>query len=185
MIRNFAIIAHIDSGKTTLTDRFLEATGTVSPRDWHDRLLDANPIEQERGVTIKLAPVTMNYQLDARRYTLNLIDTPGHVDFAHEVNRSLAACEGAILLIDATQGIQAQTLAHYHQAKRLELTIIPVINKIDVVTADIEGTKQQVHDILDFDIDSILLVSAKTGAGIPELLETIINKVPAPKSQIP
>src|SRR3990172_7385887 len=148
-----------------------------------DQILDSNPIERERGITIKLAPVRMRYTLYHIPYTLNLIDTPGHVDFSYEVNRSLAACEGAILLVDATQGVQAQTLAHYNQAKKLSLTIIPVINKIDVVTADIEGTKQQVHDILDFDIDSILLVSAKTGAGIPELLETIINKVPAPGFQ--
>lgn len=182
-IRNFAIIAHVDHGKSTLADRMLELTGTVSKREMQDQLLDSNPIERERGITIKLAPVRMRYTLYDIPYTLNLIDTPGHVDFSYEVNRSLAACEGAILLVDATQGVQAQTLAHYNQAKKLSLTIIPVINKIDVVTADIEGTKQQVHDILDFDIDSILLVSAKTGAGIPELLETIINKVPAPGFQ--
>ena len=180
-IRNFAIIAHVDHGKSTLADRMLELTGTVSKREMQDQLLDSNPIERERGITIKLAPVRMIFQ----NYILNLIDTPGHVDFSYEVNRSLAACEGAILLVDATQGVQAQTLAHYQQAKKLGLTIIPVINKIDVASADIEGTKQQVHDILDFDINSILLVSAKTGTGVPELLQVIIQQIPSPKSQIP
>ena len=180
-IRNFAIIAHVDHGKSTLADRMLELTGTVSKREMQDQLLDSNPIERERGITIKLAPVRMIFQ----NYILNLIDTPGHVDFSYEVNRSLAACEGAILLVDATQGVQAQTLAHYQQAKKLSLTIIPVINKIDVASADIEGTKQQVHDILDFDINSILLVSAKTGTGVPELLQVIIQQIPSPKSQIP
>src|SRR3989344_811561 len=163
----------------------LELTGTVSKREMQDQLLDSNPIERERGITIKLAPVRMRYTLYDIPYTLNLIDTPGHVDFSYEVNRSLAACEGAILLVDATQGVQAQTLAHYQQAKKLSLTIIPVINKIDVASADIEGTKQQVHDILDFDINSILLVSAKTGTGVPELLQVIIQQIPSPKSQIP
>ena len=175
-IRNFAIIAHVDHGKSTLADRFLEITGTVSKRLMQSQLLDSNPIERERGITIKLAPVRMHYQ----NYILNLIDTPGHVDFSYEVNRSLAACEGAILLVDATQGVQAQTLAHYQQAKKLNLAVIPVINKIDVVTADIEGTKKQLHEILDFDLDSILLVSAKTGAGVPELLEAIIKRIPSP-----
>ena len=175
-IRNFAIIAHVDHGKSTLADRFLEITGTVSKRLMQSQLLDSNPIERERGITIKLAPVRMHYQ----NYILNLIDTPGHVDFSYEVNRSLAACEGAILLVDATQGVQAQTLAHYQQAKKLNLAVIPVINKIDVVTADIEGTKKQLHEILDFDLDSILLVSAKTGAGVPELLEAVISQIPPP-----
>ncbi|MBI4034924.1 MAG: GTP-binding protein, partial [Candidatus Chisholmbacteria bacterium] len=144
-IRNFAIIAHIDSGKTTLTDRFLELTGTVSRRDFHERFLDSSPIEQTRGVTIKLAPVTMTYHLpqDLQKTfnfsfcTLNLIDTPGHVDFSYEVNRSLAACEGAILLIDGTRGIQAQTLAHARTALNLGLTLIPVINKIDLNSTNV------------------------------------------------
>ena len=178
-IRNFAIIAHVDHGKSTLADRMLEITGTVSKRQMQDQLLDSNPIERERGITIKLAPVRMLY----KNYILNLIDTPGHVDFSYEVNRSLAACEGAILLVDATQGIQAQTLAHYHQAKKLGLTVIPVVNKIDIATADVEGTKKQISAILN--LDSILLVSAKTGQGVPELLETVINKIPAPISQLP
>src|SRR4030067_2608535 len=190
-IRNFAIIAHIDHGKSTLADRMLELTGTVSPPQMRAQLLDSNPIERERGITIKLAPVRMEmkygfengqFKIDPKDTkilnfefcTLNLIDPPGHVDFSYEVNRSLAACEGAILLVDATQGVQAQTLAHFHQAQKLGLTIIPIINKIDVATADIEGTKRQIHDILNLDLDSILFISAKTGQGVPELLEAII-----------
>ena len=173
-IRNFAIIAHVDHGKSTLADRMLEITGTVSKRQMQDQILDSNPIERERGITIKLAPVRMNY----KNYILNLIDTPGHVDFSYEVNRSLAACEGAILLVDATQGIQAQTLAHYHQAKKLGLTVIPVINKIDIATADVESTKKQMAEILGF--DSPLLISAKTGMGVQDLLENIIKRIPAP-----
>src|SRR3989344_4652519 len=196
-IRNFAIIAHIDHGKSTLADRMLELTGTVSPRQMRAQLLDSNPIERERGITIKLAPVRMEMKygfengqfkiypkdtkiLNFEFCTLNLIDTPGHVDFSYEVNRSLAACEGAILLVDATQGVQAQTLAHFHQAQKLGLTIIPIINKIDVATADIEGTKRQIHDILN--LDSILFISAKTGQGVPELLEAIINRIPPPRT---
>ena len=178
-IRNFAIIAHVDHGKSTLADRLLEITGTVSARQMRSQLLDSNPIERERGITIKLAPVRMSYTLNAERYTLNLIDTPGHVDFSYEVSRSLAACEGAILLVDATQGVQAQTLAHYHQAQKLGLTIIPVINKIDITTADIEGAKKQLKEILN--LDSPLLVSAKTGAGVPELLTAIIHRIPSPR----
>src|SRR3989344_2627614 len=147
-IRNFAIIAHIDHGKSTLADRMLELTGTVDKRHMHSQLLDSNPIERERGITIKLAPVRMDYVVNHKSYILNLIDTPGHVDFSYEVNRSLAACEGAILLVDATQGIQAQTLAHYHHAQKLGLTVIPVINKIDIATADVAGTKKQMAEIL-------------------------------------
>jgi GTP-binding protein LepA len=175
-IRNFAIIAHVDHGKSTLADRLLELTHTVSPRLMHDQLLDSNPIERERGITIKLAPVRMNY----KGYILNLIDTPGHVDFSYEVSRSLAACEGAVLLVDATQGIQAQTLAHYHQAKKLGLTILPVINKIDIATADISGVISQLHEILGFSPSGILQVSGKTGQGVPELLEEIIKSIPCP-----
>src|SRR3989344_2627707 len=182
-IRNFAIIAHVDHGKSTLADRMLELTHTVSSREMKTQLLDSNPIERERGITIKLAPVRMIYTLNNQTFILNLIDTPGHVDFSYEVNRSLAACEGAILLVDATQGIQAQTLAHYHEAQKLGLTIIPVINKIDITTADISGTKKQISEILDFDLDSILLVSAKTGSGVPELLEEIIKKIPPPNTE--
>jgi GTP-binding protein LepA len=180
-IRNFAIIAHVDHGKSTLADRMLEITGTVSARLMKDQILDSNPIERERGITIKLAPVRMNYLLQDTRYTLNLIDTPGHVDFTYEVNRSLAACEGAILLVDATQGVQAQTLAHYHEAKKLNLTIIPVVNKIDVATADISGSINQMETIFGFRAEEILHVSGKTGQGVTELLQEIINKIPSPQ----
>ncbi|OGD09255.1 elongation factor 4 [Candidatus Amesbacteria bacterium RIFOXYB1_FULL_44_23] len=179
-IRNFAIIAHIDHGKSTLADRMLEITGTISKRDMQNQILDSNPIERERGITIKLAPVRMNYSLNGNDYILNLIDTPGHVDFSYEVSRSLAACEGAILLVDATQGVQAQTLAHYHEATKLNLPIIPVINKIDVNTADIPGAVSQMQDIFGFKPEELVYVSGKTGLGVPELLETVIKKIPSP-----
>ncbi len=175
-IRNFAIIAHIDHGKSTLADRMLEITHTISKRDMQNQLLDSNPIERERGITIKLAPVRMLYQ----NFILNLIDTPGHVDFSYEVNRSLAACEGAILLVDATQGIQAQTLAHFEQAKKVNLKIIPVINKIDVTTADIEASRRQIVEILRLPESDILLVSGKTGQGVNELLEVIVSRIKPP-----
>ncbi|MDO8488228.1 MAG: translation elongation factor 4 [bacterium] len=179
-IRNFAIIAHIDHGKSTLADRMLEITHTVEMRRMQNQLLDSNPIERERGITIKLAPVRMEYQ----GYIFNLIDTPGHVDFSYEVSRSLAACEGTVLLVDATQGVQAQTLSHFHQAQKLGLAIIPVVNKIDVSSADVAGTKKQMHDILGFSSDSILEVSAKTGQGVAELLQEIIKQVPCPVSTL-
>ena len=158
----------------------MEVTGTVALRDMRSQLLDSNPIERERGITIKLAPVRMHY----KNYILNLIDTPGHVDFSYEVSRSLAACEGVILLVDATQGIQAQTLAHYNQARKLKLTIIPVINKIDVITSEVEKTLEQMVTIFGFAKDEILKISAKTGVGIPELLEAIIQQIPAPSNQV-
>jgi GTP-binding protein LepA len=179
-IRNFAIIAHVDHGKSTLADRLLEITGTISKRQMHDQLLDSNPIERERGITIKLAPVRMNYSQNGQSYIFNLIDTPGHVDFSYEVNRSLAACEGAILLIDATQGVQAQTLAHFQHASKLGLKIIPVINKIDVSTADVSGTLKQLIQIFGFLESEIIYISAKTGQGIPALLQAIIDKIPSP-----
>lgn len=179
MIRNFCVIAHIDSGKTTLTDRFLELTGTVSPRQFHDRFLDAHPIEQERGVTIKLAPATLHFEF----CTLNLIDTPGHVDFSYEVKRSLAACEGAILLIDGTRGIQAQTLSHAHQAINLGLTLIPAINKIDLPSADVNQCLTQLNQIFGFRRQEVSLVSAKTGAGVPQLLQRVIQEIPPPSGQ--
>lgn len=184
-IRNFAIIAHIDHGKSTLADRLLEITGTVSKRQMQDQILDSNPIERERGITIKLAPVRMRYSLGGKDYILNLIDTPGHVDFSYEVSRSLAACEGALLLVDATQGVQAQTLAHYHQAKKLGLKLIPVLNKIDVSTADIPGCLKQMTDIFGFEADQIIQVSAKNGQGIIELLSAIINLIPGPRIPLP
>lgn len=179
-IRNFAIVAHVDHGKSTLADRLLEITKTVAHRDMQAQLLDSNPIERERGITIKLAPVRMHYQ----NYILNLIDTPGHVDFAYEVSRSLAACEGAILLVDATQGVQAQTLAHFQQAKKLNLVIIPVLNKIDITIADVPGCLQQMQDILGFSKEEILLISGKTGEGVPELIDAIIKKIPAPSGSV-
>src|SRR3989344_4095934 len=180
-IRNFAIIAHVDHGKSTLADRMLELTHTVSSREMKTQLLDSNPIERERGITIKLAPVRMIYTLNNQTFILNLIDTPGHVDFSYEVNRSLAACEGAILLVDATQGVQAQTLAHFYQAQKLGLAVIPVINKIDISTADIVSTRRQIHEVLGFDLDQIYLISAKTGQGIPELLAAVIRRKPPPR----
>lgn len=179
-IRNFAIIAHIDHGKSTLADRLMEFTGTVSLRNAKAQLLDSNPIERERGITIKLAPVRMEY----KNYILNLIDTPGHVDFSYEVSRSLAACEGVLLLVDATQGIQAQTLAHYYQAKKLGLVIIPVVNKIDVGTAEIHKSVLQMQQIFSFTPEEIIKVSAKTGEGVEELLKVIIAKIPSPNNQL-
>ncbi len=179
-IRNFAIIAHIDHGKSTLADRLMEFTGTVSLRDSRAQLLDSNPIERERGITIKLAPVRMEY----KGFLLNLIDTPGHVDFSYEVSRSLAACEGVLLLVDATQGIQAQTLAHYYQAKKLGLVIIPIINKIDVSTSEVEKTLEQMQEIFSFSAEEILKVSAKTGQGIEALINQIILKIPPPSNQL-
>ncbi|MBU0578547.1 translation elongation factor 4 [Patescibacteria group bacterium] len=175
-IRNFSIIAHIDHGKTTLTDALLRLTNTVTARDLTERMLDSNPIEQERGITIKLAPVRMNYH----GYTLNLIDTPGHVDFGYEVSRSLAAGEGAVLLIDVSQGVQAQTLSNFQKAQRLGLTIIPVLNKIDLPTIDLDLIKLEVMESLGFAEEEILAVSAKTGQNVDKLLEAIIKRIPAP-----
>lgn len=180
-IRNFSIIAHIDAGKSTLADRLLELTGTISKREMQEQLLDSNPIERERGITIKMAPVTMKYALPTGEYQLNLIDTPGHVDFNYEVERALAACEGAILLIDATKGVQAQTVANHHLAKNLGLTIIPAINKIDANLADVPAATRQVKQLLGSD-EEPLLVSAKTGDGVGELLDAVIKKVPPPKT---
>jgi GTP-binding protein LepA len=179
-IRNFSIIAHIDHGKTTLTDVLLRLTKTVSSRDLTERMLDSNPIEQERGITIKLAPVRMEYQ----GYILNLIDTPGHVDFGYEVSRSLAACEGAILLIDASQGVQAQTLSNYEKANRLGLTIIPVLNKIDLPSVDLDSVKLEVMESFGFKEEEIITVSAKTGQNVEELLKTIVERIPAPIGKI-
>jgi GTP-binding protein LepA len=174
-IRNFAIIAHIDHGKSTLADRLLEITGTVQKRDMQAQLLDSNPIERERGITIKLAPVRMKY----KDYLLNLIDTPGHVDFGYEVSRSLAACEGALLVVDATQGVQAQTLANLHQARLHNLTIIPLLNKIDMPHARIEETKEELRG-LGFSDEDMIEISAKTGQNVEQVLEAVIAKVPPP-----
>src|SRR3989339_731454 len=185
-IRNFCVVSHIDDGKTTLTDRFLELTQTVSRVKMTERYLDSNPIEKERGITIKLAPVRMEWHADtvSQPYILNLIDTPGHVDFSYEVSRSLAACEGAILLVDATQGIQAQTLANFYNALNQNLEIIPVINKIDMINADVEGVKKDLCQNLGFNEDEIILVSAKDGTGVDKIFPEIIEKVPQPQGKI-
>jgi GTP-binding protein LepA len=181
LIRNFAIIAHIDHGKSTLADRFLEITGTVSKRDSQDQILDSHPVSRERGITIRLSPVTMHYILDSSSYILNLIDTPGHVDFSYEVERTLAACEGVILLVDATQGVQAQTLSHFRKAQKLGLVIIPVINKIDAQNARVEETEKELKELLNNNAGGKLYhVSAKTGLGVKELLEAVVEKIPPP-----
>ena len=185
MIRNFSIIAHIDHGKSTLADRMLEATNTVQAREMvHDQLLDAMDLEQERGITIKSHPVRMAFSAkDGKEYELNLIDTPGHVDFAYEVSRALSSCEGAVLVIDATQGVQAQTVANVNLAMRHDLKIIPVINKIDLPAANLPLCYEQMEEILAIPREEALAVSAKTGEGVPELLEAIVERVPPPKTK--
>ena len=180
-IRNFCIIAHIDHGKSTLADRLIEKTGTLSSRELTEQVIDSMDIERERGITIKLTPTRMFYEFEGEEYTLNLIDTPGHVDFTYEVSRSLKACEGAILVVDATQGVEAQTLANVYLALENDLTIVPVINKIDLPSARVEEVKKEIEDIIGLSCEDAPLISAKEGINIDKVLESIIKKIPCPK----
>ena len=178
-IRNFCIIAHIDHGKSTLADRMMEMTGTVEKREMKSQLLDSMDLEREKGITIKLAPVRMRY----KNIDLNLIDTPGHVDFSYEVSRSLQACEGAILVVDASQGIQAQTLSNVYLAMEQDLTIIPVLNKVDLPAADIPRVSRQVINLLGCDESEIIHISAKTGQNVDKVLDAVVDKIPAPAGE--
>lgn len=179
-IRNFCIIAHIDHGKSTLADRMMEMTGTVEKREMKSQLLDSMDLEREKGITIKLAPVRMRY----KNIDLNLIDTPGHVDFSYEVSRSLQACEGAILVVDASQGIQAQTLSNVYLAMEQDLTIIPVLNKVDLPAADIPRVSRQVINLLGCDENEIIHISAKTGQNVDKVLDAVVERIPAPTGEV-
>ena len=180
LIRNFSIIAHIDHGKSTLADQFLLKTGAITQREFRSQILDGMDLERERGITIRMHPVTLYHQMDGQTYELNLIDTPGHVDFTYEVSRSLAACEGAVLLVDATQGVQAQTVANAYLAIENDLTIVPVLNKIDMPTARPEIVMEEMEQALGIKPEEVMAASGKTGQGVEEVIRALIERVPPP-----